>query len=67
MRFFSYKWIGGLNEFEEEEEEEKIIFKKIREDWFTLFKILGIFRVDLWNQKCYEALNTFNKLFKYAC
>jgi len=68
MRFFSYNWFGSLNEIEQEEEEKsKIIFKKIREDLFTLLEILRIFRVDLWNQCCYEALNTFNKLFKYAC
>jgi len=68
MRFSLYKWFGSLNEFgQEKEEEDKIIFKKIREDSFTLFKILGIVRVDLCNQFWYEALNTFNKLFKFAC
>jgi len=56
-----------LNEFgQEEEEEEKIILKKIREYCYTLFKILGIFRVDLGDQFSFEALNTFNKLFKYS-
>jgi len=38
-----------LNEFKQEEAEEKkkIIFKKIKEDRFTLLEILGIFIVDL--------------------
>jgi len=69
MKFFSYNWFGSFNVIEQKEEEEKskIIFKKIKEDWFRLLEILENFRVDLWNQCCYEVLNTFNKLLKYAC
>lgn len=67
MRVSLSKWLGSLNEFGQEKEKDKIIFKKIRECCYTLFKILGIFKVDLCNKFCYEVLNTFNKLFKSAC
>jgi len=67
MRFSLLNDLEVWMNLDKKKEEEKIIFKKIIKEWFTHFKILEIFRVDLWNQICYEALNTFNKLLKYAC
>jgi hypothetical protein len=46
---------------------EDYLWKDKMEMWFKLLQILIIFRVDLWISVSMKLLNTFNKLFLYAC